>query len=64
MKKHNLYWGDLHIHFLDVDNGDTIFKCGADNIDFAAVLGYVFNWDVMSGMRMESTGSRPQFLEK
>jgi len=64
MKQYNLYWGDLHTHLLDLDRGDEILRYAAGNIDFAAVLGYPFNWDVISGMKTESTGNRPEFLEQ
>jgi len=58
-----LLWGDLHSHLVDFDRGDAILRDARENIDFTAVLCYPFDWDVKRGLRTESVGNRPHFLE-
>ncbi|MFP4058757.1 MAG: DUF3604 domain-containing protein [Candidatus Brocadiia bacterium] len=63
MPQYQLLWGDLHTHLVDFDRGDAILGDARENIDFAAVLCYPFEWDTRRGLRVESVGNRPHFLE-
>ncbi len=58
-----LFWGDFHTHLEDLDRGDEILREARENIDFYAVLCYPFVWEVKNGLRVETTGQRPEFLQ-
>jgi len=62
MGEYNLYWGDFHTHFEDLDRGDEILRDAQENIDFCTVLCYPFIWERKNGLRVESVGQRPEFL--
>ena len=64
MSDYQLFWGDFHTHFDDVDRGDAILADARENVDFCAVLCYPFVWDRKSGLRMESVQQRPEFLKR
>ena len=61
--KHRLYWGDFHTHFAEPDLADATLRSAKANIDFCTVLCYPFDWDDRNGLKVESTGNRPAFLE-
>ena len=63
MDQYHLYWGDLHTHFEDIENGDAILRDARQNIDFCAVLCYPFVWERKNGLRLESVRQRPEFLQ-
>ena len=64
MDGYQLYWGDFHTHFLDLENGDAILRDARENIDFCGVLLYPFEWDRHNGFRVESVQQRPRFLQQ
>lgn len=63
MDTYHLYWGDLHTHLSDLDRGDEILAAARENIDFTAVLCYPFRWEEKRGLRVETVGQRPEFLQ-
>jgi hypothetical protein len=57
-----LYWGDFHTHFDDLQRADSLLRDARDNVDFCTVLCYPFGWEKKNGLRVETTGQRPEFL--
>lgn len=63
--EYQLFWGDSHanIHPHHMPKLDDAFTAARDHLDFFPIAYYPFVIDDIKGMRVESVGQRPQFLE-
>ena len=62
-RKYNLYWGDFHTHFEDLDKGDAMLRDARENINFCSVLCYPFLHEKKGGLWVESIRQRPEFIQ-
>ena len=63
----HVYWGDSHLNLHPEQSArfDEAFAEARNHLDFLPLAYYPFQWDVSaSGLRVESTGNRPQYLQQ
>jgi len=51
----SLYWGDFHRHVVSTQTTEQALTEGKDYLDVFPALLYPFEWDTVSGLKMEST---------
>lgn len=61
----HVYWGDSHLNLHPEHEArfDEAFAEASEHLDFLPLAYYPFDWDTTpTGLRVESTGNRPQYL--